>query len=155
MKCEDGKKTSRSSLFESIRWLREPASEERLFGLRVCKPWISSVHWDFSHIVTPTQPSWMIRLKGEGAKNCQQGRGRGRYEMGEHKVLWPQSHQTQMSTKVFFLQFFFSFQSGPIFKRCFQYYFVLLSCESMPQKDPFVNFRSFLTRWTLLLEYKS
>ena len=61
MKCEDGKKTSRSSLFESmfgklnvrmvkktsrsslfesIRWLREPASEERLFGLRVCKPWI-------------------------------------------------------------------------------------------------------------------
>ena len=27
------KETSVSSLFESIRWLREPAREERLFGL--------------------------------------------------------------------------------------------------------------------------
>ena len=38
------KKTSRSSLFESIRWLREPASEERLFGRSVCKPANSSSH---------------------------------------------------------------------------------------------------------------
>ena len=38
------KETSVSSLFESIRWLREPAREERLFGLSVWRPEVVSCH---------------------------------------------------------------------------------------------------------------
>ena len=60
------KETSVSSLFESIRWLREPAREERLFGLSFCRPEVASCHRvimsSYNHVILSSCHRVMVSL---------------------------------------------------------------------------------------------
>ena len=60
------KETSVSSLFESIRWLREPAREERLFGLSVWRPEVVSCHRvimsSYNHVILSSCHRVMVSL---------------------------------------------------------------------------------------------